>query len=97
MEIVTIGDTTFGRGFFQPGWKWSECVKPVAQTELCECSHLLCAISGRMHIQMADGSEKELGPGDVAFIPPGHDAWVVGNVPAVAIDIMGAHDYAKRG
>jgi uncharacterized RmlC-like cupin family protein len=96
MEIVTVGDKTFGRGVFEPGWKWSTCVKPQAQTELCECSHLVYGVSGRMRVRMADGSETELGPGDVAWIPPGHDAWVVGSEPAVAIDVMGAEEYARR-
>ncbi len=97
MEIVTVGDTTFGRGTFEPGWRWSSCVKPLAQTELCECSHLIYGISGRMRVRMADGHEFEIGPGDVVQIPAGHDAWVVGNQPAVAIDVMGAEEYAKRG
>lgn len=57
---------------------------------------LVYGVSGRMRIKMADGTETELGAGDVALIPPGHDAWVVGNQPAVAVDIMGAEDYAKR-
>ena len=96
MEVVTVGDMTFGRATFQPGWRWSTCVKPMAKTDLCEVSHLVCQLSGRMRVKMQDGREFEIGPGEVATIPPGHDAWVVGNEPVVAFDIAGAEEYAKR-
>ncbi len=96
VELVTIGGVTFGRGTFQPGWKWSTHVKPIAKTESCEAPHLQYHISGRIHVVMDDGSEAEYGPGDVSLIPPGHDAWVVGNDPVVVIDISGMIDYAKR-
>jgi mannose-6-phosphate isomerase-like protein (cupin superfamily) len=96
VELVTLGGITFGRATFQPGWKWSTCVKPIAQTESCEAPHLQYHISGRIHVVMDDGTEKEFGPGDVSLIPPGHDAWVVGNEPVVVIDISGMIDYAKR-
>jgi hypothetical protein len=96
VELATVGDVTFGRMTLQPGWKWSTCVKPVAQTESCEASHLTYHVSGRLHIRMDDGTEQEFGPGDVSFVPPGHDAWVVGNEPVVGIDITGMREYAKR-
>ena len=96
VELVTIGEVTFGRATFQPGWKWSKCVKPLVHTESCEASHLSYHISGRLHVRMDDGTEQEFGPGDVSFIPPGHDAWVVGPEPAVALDITGMRDYAKH-
>jgi hypothetical protein len=96
MEVVTVGDTTIGRVTFQPGWRWSTCVKPVSQTDLCEVPHLVCHICGRMHVKMQDGNEFDIGPGEVASIPPGHDAWVVGNEPVIAFDMAGASDYAKR-
>jgi ethanolamine utilization protein EutQ (cupin superfamily) len=95
VELVTLGDVTFGRATFQPGWKWSTCVKPLAKTESCEASHLEYHVSGRLHVRMDDGTEQEFGPGEVALIPPGHDAWVVGNEPVVAIDISGMKEYAK--
>lgn len=95
VELTTIGGITFGRATFQPGWKWSTCVKPIANTESCEAPHLQYHISGRIHVVMKDGSEDEFGPGDVSLIPPGHDAWVVGNEPVVVIDISGMIDYAK--
>jgi hypothetical protein len=96
VELVTVNDVTFGRGTLQPGWKWSTCVKPIAKTESCQASHLQYHISGRLRVVMDDGSEQEFGPGDVSFLPPGHDAWVVGNEPVVLVDISGMRDYAKR-
>ena len=96
VELVTVNDVTFGRAKLQPGWKWSNCVKPLAHTESCEASHLQYHISGRLHVVMDDGSEHEFGPGDVSYIPPGHDAWVVGNEPVEIVDISGMRDYAKR-
>ena len=95
VELVTVGDVTFGRATFQPGWKWSTCVKPLAKTKSCESSHLEYHVSGRLHVRMDDGTEQEFGPGEVALVPPGHDAWVVGNEPVVAIDISGMKEYAK--
>jgi len=95
LELATVGGVTFGRATFQPGWKWSTCVKPVAKTENCQAGHTLYQISGKMKVVMEDGAQIETGPGDVAVIPPGHDAWVIGNEPVVAIDITGVKDYAK--
>ncbi len=95
LELVTMDGVTFGRATLQPGWKWSTCVKPIANTESCQAAHLQYQISGRLHVVMDDGSEMEFGPGDVAQLPPGHDAWVVGNEPVVAIDITGMTEYAK--
>ncbi len=96
MEVVTVGGFTVGRGTFEPGWKWSECVKPIAGTESCQAAHLGYMVAGRMHIVMDDGTETELGPGSAVAIPAGHDAWIVGNEPCVFIDFMGAEHYAKR-
>ena len=95
LELATVGGVTFGRATFQPGWKWSTCVKPIAKTESCQAPHTLYQISGRMKVVMEDGAQVEIGAGEVAVIPPGHDAWVVGNEPVVAIDITGIKDYAK--
>ena len=96
MDIVNIGGGTVGRARFEPGWKWSQDVKPIAGTDLCQAPHFMYQISGHMHIVMADASEFEMGPGDVAVIPPGHDAWVVGDEPVEAVDWGGATNYAKR-
>jgi hypothetical protein len=95
VEVATVGTVTFGRASFQPGWKWSESVKPIVKTEYCEAPHVQYHVSGRLRVRMADGSEQEFGPGDVGVIPSGHDAWVVGDEPAVVIDISGMTRYAK--
>lgn len=96
MEVVNIGGGTVGRATFQPGWRWSLHVKPIAGTDLCQAPHFLYQISGRMRVVMADGKEMESGPGDVAIIPPGHDAWVVGNEAVEVVDWGGAANYARR-
>jgi hypothetical protein len=96
-EIVNIAGQPVGRGSFEPGWKWSENVKPIAQTDSCEVSHLGYCVSGRMKIFMDDGSEQEVGPGDVVAIPPGHDAEVPGDEPCVFLDFGEISEYAKRG
>ena len=96
LEVVNIGGGTVGRSVFEPGWKWSNDVKPIAGTELCEAPHFLYQVSGNMRIRMKDGHEFDIGPGDVAMIPPGHDGWVVGNETCVAIDWSGAANYAKK-
>jgi hypothetical protein len=95
VDIATVGGKTVGRATFQPGWKWSECVKPIVNTDSCEAAHLGYIISGRMHVTMDDGTETEFTAGDVMSIPPGHDAWIVGNEELVALDFMGVDDYAK--
>ncbi len=95
-KVVDIGGQTVGRGTFEPGWRWSENVKPIAGTDSCQVSHLGYVISGRMKVMMDDGSEGEIGPGDVCAIPPGHDAEVVGDVPCEMVDFGEFGDYAKR-
>lgn len=95
VELVHLRSLTFGRATFQPGWKWSTSVKPLAQTELCEAPHLQYHIAGRLRVVMADGSEQEFGPGDVSYLPPGHDAWVVGEEPVVVLDISGMGNYGR--
>jgi quercetin dioxygenase-like cupin family protein len=96
LELVNIDAGPVGRGTFQPGWRWSEHVKPIAKTDSCEAAHMAYYVSGRMKVVMDDGQEAEFGPGDVAVIPPGHDAWTVGEEPCVLIDWQGFADYAKR-
>ena len=95
IELVQLGGVTVARAVFEPGWKWSECVKPIAKTESCQAGHTTYVLSGRMHVQMDDGTTRVIGPGDVAVIPPGHDAWIVGNEPCVALDFSGMAEYAK--
>lgn len=96
-DVVEVAGKTIGRGRFEPGWKWSNNVKPIAETDSCEVSHLGYVQSGRMRVTMDDGGEAEVGPGDVFAIPPGHDAEVVGDEPCVMLDFGEFGDYAKRG
>lgn len=95
LDLVKVGEFTVGKATFEPGWKWSESVKPIAKTHSCQAPHTNFHISGRLHVKMDDGTELEFGPGEVGMIPPGHDAWVVGNEPAVIYDITGMINYAK--
>ena len=94
-DVVTIGDLTLGLARFEPGWKWSEAVKPIAGTESCEVEHLGYLLSGRLYTRMNDGSEMEFVAGDLVFIPAGHDGWTVGDEPAVLLQMMGAATYAE--
>ena len=95
VEVLNLDGKQVMRVTFQPGWKWSESVKPVAGTESCEVAHLVYVVSGRMALRMDDGTEQDVTAGDAVYIPPGHDAWIVGNDPCVFIDFT-APDYAKR-
>lgn len=95
LEIVKIGSVTIGRAIFEPGWKWSESVQPIAKTKSCQAPHLQYHVSGVLMVRMDDGNEFECRPGEVSLLPSGHDAWVVGNEPAVVVDFQGMLDYAK--
>ena len=96
IELVTIGDMTFGRTRFEPGWRWSEHVKPIAGTASCEFAHATYVASGSLHVVMDDGTELDGSAGDVLVIPPGHDAWVTGDEPCVMLDFGGEDEgYAK--
>ena len=97
LELLNLaGGAQVGRITVQPGWKWSEHVKPIAKTESCQAAHLGYFVSGRMKVVMDDGEEMEYGPGDFAVMAPGHDAWIVGDEPCIVIDWQGFADYAKR-
>ncbi|MBI1885650.1 MAG: cupin domain-containing protein [Chloroflexi bacterium] len=96
VQVINIAGGAVGRYKFEPGWKWSEHVKPIAGTDLCQAAHFAYQISGRLHVVMSDGSEIEVGPGDVMVVPPGHDAWVVGNEAVTGVDWAGLGDYAVR-
>jgi quercetin dioxygenase-like cupin family protein len=95
VELVNLEGGAVGRATFLPGWRWSEHVKPIAQTASCEAAHTGYYVSGRMRVVMDDGAEMDFGPGDFAVIPPGHDAWVLGDEPCVVIDWQGFADYAR--
>jgi quercetin dioxygenase-like cupin family protein len=94
-KVLNVAGHPVLYGSFEPGWRWSEHIKPIAGTEQCEATHLLYCVSGQMKVVHQDGSEGEIGPGDVAAIEPGHDAWVVGDEPCVSIDFGGYAQYAK--
>ena len=96
VEVVKLGDMSVMRADFDPGWRWSECVKPIVGTDSCQVHHLTYIVSGRLGVRMNDGSEAEFGAGEVGVIPPGHDAWVVGNDKCVSIDFQGGANYAKK-
>ena len=94
-EIVDIGGGKVMRMTLQPGWRWSEHVKPAAGTEFCEAPHFQYLISGRIGVRTADGTEFEARAGDVNWLTPGHDAWVIGDDPVEAIDWGGAHVWGR--
>ena len=96
VEVVRLLDATLGRFKLQPGWRWSECIKPVVGTDSCQVPHIGHVVSGRLTIRMNDGTQKTLAQGMSYTIPPGHDAWVEGSEPFVCIDVMSAEQYAKR-
>ena len=87
VDVVRMGATTAGRFAFEPGWRWSECVKPVVGTESCQIRHVGVVHSGRLAIKHEDGTEVEIGPGEAYVIEPGHDAWVVGDEELTFIDV----------
>jgi hypothetical protein len=94
MDVVTLGDFTLGKGIFEPGWRWSADVKPIAGTDSCQVLHTGICLSGTMTVRMDDGSESTVSEGDVVRIEPGHDAWVVGDEACVILD-TGVAAYAK--
>jgi hypothetical protein len=96
-EILNVGGGEVGRLVFEPGWRWSDDVKPLAQTDSCEAPHFQYHVSGQLCIRMDDGTEIMAGPGDITSLPSGHDAWVVGDEPVVVVDWYGASNYAKAG
>src|SRR5687768_1756106 len=97
VDILRLEGATAGRYTFEPGWRWSESVKPVAGTDTCQVRHVGVVMAGRLHVQHEDGSEGEAGPGDAYVIEPGHDAWVVGDETFVGYEFesKSAEEYAK--
>jgi quercetin dioxygenase-like cupin family protein len=95
-EKVTLAGITVGRARYEPGWKWSEHVRPTAGTASCEVEHVGLVLSGRAAIRMNDGTERIVGPGDLFSVPAGHDSWVVGEEPYVSIHLFGAGSYASE-
>ncbi len=97
LELIKIGGATIGRATFEPGWRWSTSLQPIVKTKSCEAPHFQYHVSGRMMVQMDDGTTFEAKAGDVSLLPTGHDGWVVGDEPAVVVDFQGMLDYAKAG
>ena len=95
LDLVRIAGSEIGRLTLEPGWRWSEHVRPLAGTEWCEAPHFQYQLCGRLAILMADGAELESGAGQVTALPQRHDAWVVGDEPVVLIDWWGASNYAR--
>jgi uncharacterized protein YjlB len=94
LELVEVGGAVIGRAIFEPGWRWSTSVQPLAGTRSCEAPHFQYHVAGVLKVVMDDGTEFECGPGDVSVLPSGHDAWVLGDEPAVVVDFQGMADYA---
>lgn len=97
VDVVRLGDSTVARFTFQPGWKWSECIKPAVGTDSCQARHVGTIVAGDLHVVHEDGSEVDAGAGDAYIIEPGHDAWVLGDEPVIAFEFesKAAAEYAK--
>jgi mannose-6-phosphate isomerase-like protein (cupin superfamily) len=95
VEIVRLEGFTLGRYTMEPGWRWSQCIKPVVKTESCQLSHVGHAVSGSITVRMNDGTQKTIKAGDSYTIPPGHDAWVDGKESFVGLEVMSAEQFAK--
>jgi hypothetical protein len=97
LELINIGGAMIGRAIFEPGWRWATSVQPLAKTRSCEAPHFQYHVAGVLRVKMDDGTEFDCKPGDVSFLPSGHDAWVIGNEAAVVVDFQGMLDYAAVG
>jgi quercetin dioxygenase-like cupin family protein len=97
VELVEMGGNAIGLGTFEPGWRWSEHVKPLAGTDSCQVGHIGYVLKGRMNVVMDNGEELEVGPGDAFHMPAGHEAWTVGEEPCVLLDFGGLKGYAQAG
>jgi mannose-6-phosphate isomerase-like protein (cupin superfamily) len=95
-EVVAIGGMTIGRASYEPGWKWSVHVGKAVGQAMCQVEHVGMVVAGRATAAMADGSIIEMKAGDIFYIPPGHDSWVVGDEPYVSLHFLGAEEYAEK-
>ncbi|MCY0928699.1 cupin domain-containing protein [Streptomyces sp. H27-H1] len=95
LDLLNTDSGPVGRAVFEPGWQWSQHIKPIAGTDSCEAAHVGYIVSGRMKVVMDDGDSIEAQPGDFIQIDPGHDAWVLGEEPCVVLDWQGYGDFAK--
>jgi quercetin dioxygenase-like cupin family protein len=96
VEVVHLSGGDAGLGTFEPGWRWSEHVKPLAGTDSCQVAHVGYVLQGRMNVAMDDGTNVEIAAGDFFTLPAGHDAWIVGDEACVMVDFGGLHGYAQR-
>jgi hypothetical protein len=95
LDLVNLGTGAVGRGVFEPGWRWSNDVKPIAGTDSCQAEHVGYVLSGSMTVRMDDGDEHTYTPGEAFHMPPGHDAWTEGDEACVLLDFAGVKNYAK--
>ncbi|MET3173236.1 UNVERIFIED_ORG: quercetin dioxygenase-like cupin family protein [Arthrobacter sp. UYCu721] len=95
VDIVKVGDYTIGRMTFSPGLRWSDCIKPVVQTDSCQNNHVGFCVSGALSVETTDGNRISITAGDSYTIPPGHDAWVEGAQPFVGVEFLSAAEFAK--
>ena len=96
-EVYAVGPMTLGRATYEPGWRWSEHVGPATGEASCPVEHVGLVVSGRAAVRMDDGTERVMEPGELFYVPPGHDSWVVGDEPYVSLHFLGADDYAAEG
>jgi class 3 adenylate cyclase len=96
LETYDLGQLRIGRSILQPGWRWSESIKPIARTELCESHHIGLCVSGSCRVQMREGAELVIEAGQFYEIPPGHDSWVVGDEPWITIDWSPSTAFAQE-
>ena len=90
IQVMKIGGSTLRRNTFEPGWRWSEHLKPIAKTDSCQMHHVGYLLSGRLHVVTEDGAETEIASGEAYEIQPGHDGWVVGDQAVTAIEFSPA-------
>jgi quercetin dioxygenase-like cupin family protein len=96
LDLVNVETGAVGRAVFEPGWQWSKHVKPIVNTDSCQAAHTGYVLSGGLKVVMDDGEEAEFRAGDFMVVPPGHDAWTLGEEACVMLDWQGYGDYAKR-
>jgi hypothetical protein len=96
-DLVTVNDYSVTRLILGPGWRWSECMKPIERTEQCQHHHLGFCVSGSMEVETPEGLRSTIQANDTYAIPPGHDEWVVGSTTFVAVEFLGAASFGRRG
>ena len=94
-EVYEVGPMTIGRATYEPGWRWSEHVGASSGESLCQVEHVGLVVSGAAAVKMADGTERVMREGELFYVPPGHDSWVVGDEPYVSLHFLGADEYTK--